>query len=113
MFGSYGGGYSKRWKTSNFVKLDPDVKMLMAVGLVNTPSFSCFKTQEERLNWVLKMVNKGKSEEEDQLMSSDGLGQLIEECIEKGYISQNGHGPQITQNGIDYIKTFNKRQKTH
>ena len=109
MFSAGGEGYSKTWQAGKFGKLPDDVKLLMAVGQVNRPSYDCFKTKEARGNWVLTMINKGKGEEE--LLGQDALAELVGASVGKGYVSVNGNGPQLTKSGLEYVRTFKVRTR--
>lgn len=101
--------YMKEWRVKQFSGLADDVKYLFAVGQVNTPAYDCFNTEEARENWLLRMVNKGK-EDKDQLEQED-LSKIAEECYEKGYVSKEEQGAQLTEAGFDYIADFKTRFK--
>jgi len=81
----------------------------MSIGQLSLPSYDCFDTAEAKSNWLLTMVNKGKQEEER--LGHEALAGLMEHCIEQGYVSTNGNGPQPTAAGIEFIKEYKASRK--
>jgi hypothetical protein len=78
---------------------------------VNNERYDCYQTEEQKLEFVQRIVNKG-IHEVDQQIDQEQLLKLTEAAIETGYLYRNGGGPELTLDGVDAIKHTKYRQHT-
>lgn len=100
-FEAGGRPFSRSIRTWQLRKLPNEVRMLLGFGQV--AKFEFYKTEEQRREFVLRIVNKGV-EDEAKLTDEAGLSSLIEGALERGYLHQNGNGLELTGAGVDFVR---------
>lgn len=100
---SHGQVYVANMTAGKFSELGTDTKLVMAVALLNTPARACIDTEESRQRFLLNMLNKGISEE--KAIDVKGLQGLTQRLIADGYLSANGNGPVLTEDGMGLVMT--------
>jgi hypothetical protein len=93
--------FLKDVKANVFARLPDETRLLIAIGQVQDPKYSFLNSDEERQAHTLKLVNKVAEAGEE--ISSDGLISLTDKCVELGWVSVNGKGPELTSPGMDYL----------
>lgn len=98
-----GRSLSRSIRVKDLGELPVMVRLLLGIGQVNTSRYDFYKTEEERRQFVLRVVNKGVYEE-SEMTDETALQAHVEAAIASGYLCQNGKGPELTGAGIDFVR---------
>ncbi len=102
MFSVEGNGYEKTFTVRDFKKLEDSEKVFIGIGQVQTDAYSCYDTEEKKIEYVAKLFNKGKGLDEFDA-SLQSVRTILSEGVENGLIQENGNGPELTSKGVDRL----------
>jgi len=83
-------------------RLPVSTVVLLGVGQVNAPKYNCIRGNKRRQEFLLKMVNKGRSETDQ--VTPETLDGYLEAAAEEGHITRIGKVRwQLTEAGMSSL----------
>jgi len=97
--------FFKDIKVRSYIQLMPEVRLLIAFGQINEPSYSFLNTSEKRWRHAKKLLYKDVNL--DDMPDDTEMNELIRECTEIGWLETKEQRTSLTALGMNYIKSKN------
>jgi len=86
----------------NMARLSAETKLLLGVGQINAPKYSCITGSKARHAYIARIINKGLTKENE--FSDIQISQMFEEAEEQGLVRRTIRGKwQLTDAGMDSL----------
>lgn len=109
--GAEGKSFSVTINSTEYEKLPDQEKLLIALGLVRSPSYSSFLDDEGKVTeFLLRMTNRGIGV--DEIIDEEGLKTLIDRAAKDRLVGvdENDPRPRLTVTAIDHLRKRVKRK---